>query len=54
VPVTEFSRPRLAPRLRYRQQGSGVTNYIWDAFGHIIAEHNATGGGAQKQYIWLG
>jgi hypothetical protein len=23
-------------------------------FGHIIAEHNATGGAALKQYIWLG
>jgi YD repeat-containing protein len=38
-------------RLRYKQQGSGVTNYVWDAFGHIIAEHNTTGGAAQKQYI---
>jgi RHS repeat-associated protein len=43
-------------RLRIKTQTSPVsgTHYIWDAFGHIIAEHNATGGGALKQYIWLG
>jgi hypothetical protein len=25
-------------RLRYRAQGGAITNHVWDAFGHIIAE----------------
>jgi RHS repeat-associated protein len=41
-------------KLRYRAQGGTVTNYVWDAFGHIIAEHNGAGGAALREYIWLG
>jgi RHS repeat-associated protein len=41
-------------KLRYRAQGGNVTNYLWDAFGHIIAEHNGTGGAALREYVWLG
>jgi RHS repeat-associated protein len=41
-------------KLRYKSQGGNVTNYLWDSFGHIIAEHNGTGGAALREYIWLG
>jgi uncharacterized protein RhaS with RHS repeats len=41
-------------RLRYRAQGGAITNHVWDAFGHIIAEHNGTGGAALREYVWLG
>jgi RHS repeat-associated protein len=42
-------------KLRVKAQTTPVstTHYIWDAFGHIIAEH-ASAGGVQKEYIWLG
>jgi RHS repeat-associated protein len=42
-------------KLRVKTQTTPVatTHYIWDAFGHIIAEH-ASAGGVQKEYIWLG
>jgi RHS repeat-associated protein len=30
-----------------------TTHYIWDSFGHIIAEHTSAGG-VQREYIWLG
>jgi RHS repeat-associated protein len=41
-------------KLRYKSQGGTVANYLWDAFGHIIAEHNGAGGAALREYIWLG
>ena len=43
-------------RLRVKALTSPVstTHYIWDSFGHIIAEHNGTGGAVQKDYVWLG
>jgi RHS repeat-associated protein len=40
-------------KLRYKSQGGNVTNYAWDSFGHIIAEHNGTGGAALREYVWL-
>jgi RHS repeat-associated protein len=42
-------------KLRVKAQTTPVstTHYIWDSFGHIIAEH-ASAGGVQKEYIWLG
>ena len=40
-------------RLRVKALTSPVstTHYIWDSFGHIIAEHNGTGGAVQKDYV---
>jgi RHS repeat-associated protein len=42
-------------KLRVKAQTTPVstTHYVWDSFGHIIAEH-ASAGGVQKEYIWLG
>jgi RHS repeat-associated protein len=42
-------------KLRVKTTTSPVatTHYLWDTFGHIIAEH-ASAGGVQKEYIWLG
>jgi RHS repeat-associated protein len=41
-------------RIKAATSPAATMHYIWDSFGHIIAEHNATGGAALKQYIWLG
>jgi RHS repeat-associated protein len=41
-------------RIKAATSPAATTHYIWDSFGHIISEHNATGGAALKQYIWLG
>jgi RHS repeat-associated protein len=41
-------------RIKAATSPAATTHYIWDSFGHIIAEHNAVGGAALKQYIWLG
>ena len=41
-------------RIKAATSPAATTHYVWDSFGHIIAEHNATGGAALKQYIWLG
>jgi RHS repeat-associated protein len=41
-------------RVKAATSPAATTHYIWDSFGHIISEHNATGGAALKQYIWLG
>ena len=32
---------------------TGTTHYVWDGFGHIIAEH-AAGGAVAREYVWLG
>ncbi len=40
-------------RIEAATSPAATTHYVWDNFGHIIAEHSSTGT-AQRQYIWLG
>ncbi len=40
-------------RIKAATSPAATTHYVWDNFGHIIAEHSSTGT-AQRQYIWLG
>jgi RHS repeat-associated protein len=32
---------------------NGTTHYVWDVFGHIIAETNGSTGASQRETIWL-
>jgi len=40
-------------RLRIKETPAAATHYVWDAFGHIIAEHDGTGA-PLRDYVWLG
>jgi RHS repeat-associated protein len=40
-------------RIKAATSPAATTHYVWDTFGHIIAEHTSAGG-VQREYIWLG